>query len=326
MSERSRNDQPRILISYRREDSAGHVLAMVPALRQHFGADRIVKDTDNITSDADLISFVSRGTGSRSVLLAIIGPDWLSVQDPANHRRRLDDPKDFLRREIAAALATPYIQVIPVLIGGATMPLGELPGELSELSFKRAVTLSDSRWDSDLQGLIKVIEAAFSQPPTSKTNSANRTLFLCYRREDTQDAAGRLHDRLVDAYGPDHVFMDIDSVPLGIDFVDHVTDQISRCSGVIVMIGRQWLTATDVRGRRRLDFEDDLVRTELAAALERKIPVIPVLVQDATVPASEDLPPNIKPLARRNGINLTGAAWKAGVERLIKELDHVMKA
>jgi len=64
------------------------------------------------------------------------------------------------------------------------------------------------------------------------------TVFLCYRREDTQDAAGRLQDRLVDAYGLERVFMDIDSGPLGIDFVDHVAEQISRCSAVIVMIGR----------------------------------------------------------------------------------------
>ena len=170
-----------------------------------------------------------------------------------------------------------------------------------------------------------MIEAAFNKPPTPSADLSTRTLFLCYRREDTQDAAGRLHDRLVDAYGSDHVFMDIDSVPLGMDFVNHVTEQISSCSGVIVMVGRHWLTVTDTRGRRRLDLDDDLVRAEIAAALERNIPVIPVLVQDATVPAADDLPPNIKPLSRRNGINLTGPAWKAGLERLIKELDRVMK-
>ena len=94
---------------------------------------------------------------------------------------------------------------------------------------------------------------------------------------------------------------------------------------MIVLIGRQWLTVTDKRGQRRLDSADDLVRVEIAAALERKIPVVPVLVQDAEMPSADELPENIHRLARRNGIDLSGPAWKAGVERLIAELDRVMK-
>jgi hypothetical protein len=120
--------------------------------------------------------------------------------------------------------------------------------------------------------------------------------------------------------------MDIDSVPLGIDFVNHVAEQISRCSAVIVMIGRQWLKLKDKRRRRRLDNEDDLVRTEIATALKQNIPVIPVLVQDVTMPEQDHLPDNIRPLARRNGISLSAPRWRTDVERLIKELDRVMKA
>jgi len=111
---------------------------------------------------------------------------------------------------------------------------------------------------------------------------------LCYRREDTQDAAGRLHDRLVDAFGAERVFMDIDSVPLGIDFVEHVAEQIGRCKAVIVMIGKQWRTIKDKKRRRRLDNDDDLVRAEIRAALQQKIPVIPVTVQNAAMPQAED--------------------------------------
>jgi len=150
-------------------------------------------------------------------------------------------------------------------------------------------------------------------------------IFLCYRREDTQDAAGRLHDRLVDAFGAERVFMDIDSVPLGIDFVEHVAEQIGRCKVVIVMIGKQWRTIKDKKRRRRLDTEDDLVRAEIRAALQQKIPVIPVTVQNAALPSAEDLPDDIRLLARRNGIQLDAARWRTDVERLIKELDRVMK-
>ena len=87
--------------------------------------------------------------------------------------------------------------------------------------------------------------------------------------------------------------MDIDSVPLGIDFVDHVTQQISLCSAVIVMIGKQWLTIKDKKRRRRLDNE----------------------------PHPDDLPNDIRPLARRNGIQLRPDQWREGVERLLRELD-----
>ena len=163
--------------------------------------------------------------------------------------------------------------------------------------------------------------AAHLQEPQARSS----TIFLCYRREDTQDAAGRLHDRLVDTYGRDRVFMDIDSVPLGIDFVEHVTEQIGKCSAVIVMIGKQWQTIKDKKRRRRLDNDDDLVRAEIRAALQQKVPVIPVTVQNAAMPQAEDLPDDIRLLARRNGIDLSATRWTTDVERLIKELDRVMK-
>ena len=159
--------------------------------------------------------------------------------------------------------------------------------------------------------------------PTADHRS-RRAIFLCYRREDTQDAAGRLHDRLTAAFGNDRVFMDIDSVPLGIDFVEHVREQISGCTAVIVMIGRRWLTMKDKKRRRRLDDEDDLVRTEIRAALQQKVPVIPIVVQNAEMPTASDLPDDIRPLARRNGIHLRPEQWKEGVERLLKALNKAM--
>ena len=157
------------------------------------------------------------------------------------------------------------------------------------------------------------------------TSTEEKHLFLCYRREDTQDIAGRLHDRLVAKYGPECVFMDIDSVPLGIDFVEHVAEQIRKCSAVIVMIGKQWQTIKDKKRRRRLDIEDDLVRAEIRAALQQNIPVIPVTVQNAAMPQGETLPDDIRLLARRNGIELSATRWRTDVERLIRELDRVMK-
>ena len=90
------------------------------------------------------------------------------------------------------------------------------------------------------------------------------------------------------------------------------------------MIGRQWLTIRDKNRRRRLNNEDDLVRAEIAAPLRQKIPVIPVLVQNASMPTSDELPEDIRLLARRNGIQLRPEHWREGVGRLLMELDPVM--
>jgi hypothetical protein len=118
--------------------------------------------------------------------------------------------------------------------------------------------------------------------------------------------------------------MDIDSVPLGIDFVTFVTQEISRCKAVIVVIGRQWLKAKDKNRRRRLDDPEDLLRAEIAEALRQDIPVIPVLVQDVSMPLAHDLPEDIRLLARRNGLTLRHDQRREGVERLLKELDRIM--
>jgi hypothetical protein len=105
--------------------------------------------------------------------------------------------------------------------------------------------------------------------------------------------------------------------------------RVASDTGVLIRLGEKLigvdLTIQDKRGRTRLALDEDLVRAEVAAALYQNVPVIPVLVQGAEMPTSEDLPENLRPLARRNGIDLSGAAWRASVERLIKELDRVMK-
>ena len=123
---------------------------------------------------------------------------------------------------------------------------------------------------------------------THNTPGPAPTLFLCYRRDDTEDAAGRLYDRLFDAYGSDRVFMDIDSVPLGVNFVTHIKQQLQGCAAVLVMIGRGWTTMPDPQGNRRLDDPADHVRVEVATALQQGVLVIPILVQNASMPRAAD--------------------------------------
>jgi tetratricopeptide (TPR) repeat protein len=181
----------RIFISYRREDSSGHVLALLPALRREFG-DRIFKDTDNIPPGEDFVNFIRHELQSCSVLLAIIGKDWLTVQDPRLEARRLDNPDDFLRVELSTALRSDRIRVIPVLIERTTMPAAmDLPADIASLAQRNALELSDVHWDSDVQLLIQAIQraAAASAPAEAP---ARRPELQDVQKPKAREIAGHL--------------------------------------------------------------------------------------------------------------------------------------
>src|SRR6187399_353236 len=129
-----------------------------------------------------------------------------------------------------------------------------------------------------------------------------RNIFVSYRREDSSDVTGRIFDYLKTAFGEKHLFKDVDSIQLGTDFRDAIKQGVNQCHVLLAIIGDEWLKATDKTGARRLDDPDDFVRLEITAALDRNIPVIPVLVEGATVPKQADLPPPLQRLAFRNAI------------------------
>ena len=137
-------------------------------------------------------------------------------------------------------------------------------------------------------------------PPAASVRTAR--LFISYRREDSPDVAGRIYDRLVQRFGKEQVFKDVDSIPLGVDFRKHLHQVVGNCDLVLAVLGRDWLNAANAAGARRLDDLKDFVRIELEAALQRDIPVIPILVRGASVPLETDLPESLAPFAYRNGI------------------------
>lgn len=145
-------------------------------------------------------------------------------------------------------------------------------------------------------------------------------IFLSYRREDSAGHTGRLADVLGDRFGADHVFRDIEGIEPGDDFVAAVRLAIATCDVVLVVIGRDWLDARDAAGRRRLDDPADHVRQEIAAALGRDVRIIPLLVENATMPREADLPDDIAPLARRNALHLRDIAWDDNIDRLTAAL------
>ena len=146
------------------------------------------------------------------------------------------------------------------------------------------------------------------------------TIFICYRREDTVGHAGRLFDRLAERFGREHVYRDIDKIAAGQDFIVAVREQINRSDVVLVLIGPRWLAATDEEGQWRLADENDLVRVEIATALERNIRVIPVLLQGATMPKAKDLPGELAPLTHRNAAEIRDTSFDADLAQLIEIL------
>ena len=148
-------------------------------------------------------------------------------------------------------------------------------------------------------------------------------VFISYRRGDSAGHAGRMFDHLARRFGHTSVFMDVAGIKPGVDFVDEIDRAVGRCDVLIVVIGREWLTSADGKGRRRLDDAADFVRVEVAAALKRNVRVIPALVEGATMPAAEALPADLRPLARRNAIELSDTRWDSDLGILMKALEGI---
>lgn len=150
-------------------------------------------------------------------------------------------------------------------------------------------------------------------------------IFISYRREDSAGHSGRLFDKLRERFGKDRVFMDVSGIEPGVDFVEAIEKAVGSCDAFIVVIGKQWLSATDANGRRRLDNPEDFIRLELATALRRSIRVIPVLVQGATAPGSRNLPDDLKKLSRLQAHEISDNRWDFDVGTLIETLERVLK-
>ena len=143
-------------------------------------------------------------------------------------------------------------------------------------------------------------------------------IFVSYRRGDTAAEAGRLADHLRDRFGADQIFIDVETVEPGQDFVVAIQRALDSCAVVMVVIGDGWLSAVDEQGRRRLDNPEDFVHQEVAAALQRSdVRVIPVLVQRATMPRAQDLPAPLADLNRRNALEIRDTHFRRDVDALI---------
>jgi len=150
-------------------------------------------------------------------------------------------------------------------------------------------------------------------------------VFISYRRADSEGYAGRLYDRLSSHFGKGKIFMDVDAIEPGVDFVKEIENAVNSCDVLLALIGPQWLTVSDSQGKLRLEDPQDFVRIEIATALERGIRVIPALVQGAKIPQSAALPENLKSLARRNTIELSSSRFHADVDKIIQAIERAIE-
>jgi len=161
-------------ITYRRDDAAGYAGRLHESLERRLGAPYVFRDVDTLQPGQDFVKAIEARLAACRVMLVIIGREWLDARSAAG-TRRLDDPSDFVRLEVAAGLAQPDVLVIPVLVEGASMPAAsQLPENMRALTRRHAVSIRDETWDADVDRLAAVVEKVV--PPPASFEKAARAL------------------------------------------------------------------------------------------------------------------------------------------------------
>lgn len=157
---------PAIFISYRREDSAGYAGRLHEELEERFGPSQVFRDVDTLRAGQDFEEAIRARLQQCQACVVMIGPGWLKAQR-ADGARRLDQPDDYVAMEIAGALARPDVLVVPVLVGGATMPAtAELPESIRALARRHAMSARDETWEADMDRLASILRQAAPPRPT----------------------------------------------------------------------------------------------------------------------------------------------------------------
>ena len=147
-------------------------------------------------------------------------------------------------------------------------------------------------------------------------------IFISYRREDSQHAVDRLQQEIHPYLkNPENdLFVDIDHLPIGVDFESHLQNIVDKCDAVLAVIGPAWLSAETSDGKQRILQDNDFVRMEIATALRRGIPVVPVLLDGTPIPPASALPEDIRTLVKRNGVQLDRKSFRADVAHIMRRL------
>jgi len=141
-------------------------------------------------------------------------------------------------------------------------------------------------------------------------------IFISYRRDDSRDASRRVAERLAERFGKDAVFLDVEAIEAGADFSQTILDGVRAASVMLVVIGPRWLGAQSVEGKPRLEDPEDFVRREIETALDWRVPIVPVLIGGASMPAEAKLPASIRKLSARQAHTVMDPGWDQDIDRL----------
>ncbi|HKP91508.1 MAG TPA: toll/interleukin-1 receptor domain-containing protein [Thermoleophilaceae bacterium] len=330
-----------VFLSYRRGDSAGWASALADRL-QAAGIE-VVRDEDMLLLSAGFASSLLRAVADCDAVLALIGPDWLRSKDREGVRR-LARETDFVRLALEAALQQ-QVPVLPVLVGDAEPPRpDQFPPALHEIGSaitqREAVSLRPESWNDDVDRLVSLlwswvpdqapqpstprIERAVEVPPSPPpsvpaTAPRGPRAFISYRRTDSLVHA-RLLALSLEHFVKAEVFLDLDAVAAGKRYRHEYERAVSACDVFFVLIGDRWLAVTDKQGNPRIADEDDHVHKEIRAALEREVPIVPLLIKGAEMPDPEELPPALKELEEWEAKYLRDVTWKQDFDVVAKNL------
>jgi hypothetical protein len=151
-------------------------------------------------------------------------------------------------------------------------------------------------------------------------------IVISYRRDDSAGSAGRLYDNLCLHFGKSKVFMDVDAIPVGAEFVEYIVGIISNSDVLLTVIGPHWQELKNESGLRKLDDEKDVVRLEIQTALAKQVQIVPILVDAARMPRADALPPSIRDLATKNALEITHRRFADGVAELVNVIETAIAA
>ncbi|HEV7744915.1 MAG TPA: toll/interleukin-1 receptor domain-containing protein [Pyrinomonadaceae bacterium] len=144
-------------------------------------------------------------------------------------------------------------------------------------------------------------------------------IFINYRHDDTSEFANRLNETLTRRFGARHIFLDSQAIEGGADFSESIRDALSSSIVLVAIVGKNWLARTS-DGKQRLDEAHDYVRLEIASALENDIKVVPVLVEETSIPRVQNLPEGLHKLATYHWIRIRERTWQADTKKLSKTI------
>ncbi|MGZ8201373.1 MAG: toll/interleukin-1 receptor domain-containing protein [Methylosarcina sp.] len=152
------------------------------------------------------------------------------------------------------------------------------------------------------------------------------SIFISYRHSDAPGYVRALMCELRNAFGSQQVFLDMETIEAGRDFVEIIEQAVEGCEILLAVIGPTWLTVTNEFGQRRIHDPDDFIKLEIVAALQRKIPVIPILVNEAEMPRAEEIPLELQALASLQAVVVSHDNWDDDIQELIGAIDNLVVA